>query len=495
MKYQPARHIFGQTLPTLLVAALLAAGCESRNDATGLSVIPDYTKVTTETATLPLSYSTISAGSLGGRLTGETTPDGMTLNNIFVNSGYAYIGSIPNEEYGEVKSEYLTQFYVPKGFKFTKEVYKDKIDSVFLTLYYSGYTGDGAQPMEVEAYKLKKTPPMGDKYSLGDISAYTDGAELIGQVSYTAASGNGKTETSTTIRIPISKTFGQEIYDRSRKGDPVFASQEAFNAYFPGVYLKNGAGKGSILRVARTALTFYYQTKNAAYDPAKPKEGVKEYITGVQELSHTGEVPQASRYGNYDLDKLTSASASESGYSYIKAPAGVFTEVTIPTTRLAGLLKPEPGIVKALNSAPLTVVGEPNEANAYLLNAPSYLLLLPRDSVQHFFESEFTELNTRLTAYVSTTTIAGSATYTFGNIAPLLSEHVKAKPSEDLHVVLIPVERTIPSERSGNSGSAQKISTSISNQILPAAVKFRKDGDINKALSIVITRRKDGAAF
>lgn len=60
MKYQPARHIFGQTLPTLLVAALLAAGCESRNDATGLSVMPDYTKVTTETATLPLSYSTIS---------------------------------------------------------------------------------------------------------------------------------------------------------------------------------------------------------------------------------------------------------------------------------------------------------------------------------------------------------------------------------------------------------------------------------------------------
>ena len=53
----------------------------------------------------------------------------------------------------------------------------------------------------------------------------------------------------------------------------------------------------------------------------------------------------------------------------------------------------------------------------------------------------------------------------------------------------------MPSSQTSSSSSTQNISTSISNQILPAAVKFKKDGDINKELSVVITKQKEGAAF
>ena len=480
-------------LLTLPATLMLAASCDSRDDAAGLGLIPDYTKATTETSTLSLSYSTVSAGSLGGRLTGEVTEDGMTLNNIFVNSSYAYLGSIPNEEYGEVKSEYITQVYLPAGFKFSKDVYQNKIDSVFLTLYYSGFTGDGSQPMAVEAYKINRPLPSGDKYSVGDVSIYTEGAEKLGQASYTANAGTATIGATKAVQIRLDTAFGQDIYDRTLRDDPAFASQAAWDRFFPGVYLKNGAGKGSIIRISRTALTFYFQSKNPAYDPAKPAEGVTEYITTAQELSHTNEVPQISRYGNYDLEKLTGQEAAASGYTYIKAPAGVFTEVTIPTTELAALLQAEEGYVKELNAAPLTIVGEPNEDNAYLLKAPSDLLLLPRDSVETFFEKEYTELNSRLTAYVSTTTISGSATYSFGNIAPLLSEHIRKSPGEDLRVVLIPVERTVPQSTSQTGSS--NISTSISNQILPAAVKFDTGSDLNRSLSIVITKRKKGSAF
>ena len=488
---------FGKALLSLLALpflALFASSCDSRDDASGLGIIPDYTKVTTETSILPLSYATISAGSLGGRLTGEVAADGMTLNNIFVNSSYAYLGSIPNEEFGEVKSEYITQFYMPAGFKFSQEVYQNKIDSVFLTLYYGDYTGDGDQPMAVEAYKIVKPLPATDKYSVGDISAYVDGAELLGQVSYTAKSGNGTSGNAQAVRIPLKTSFGQELYEMTLNNDPAYASQEAWDRFFPGVYFKNGAGKGSILRISRTALTFYFKSKNPAYDASKPVEGVEEYITTAQELSHTNEVPQVSRYGNYDLDKLTGSSAEATGFTYIKAPAGVFTEITIPTSQIATLLQAEPGYIKELNAAPLTVVGEPNEDNAYLLKAPSDLILLPRDSVETFFAKEYTEINTRLTAYVSTTTISGSATYSFGNIAPLLTEHLKAKPGEDLRVVLIPVERTV-SQSGIQSSTGATVSSSISNQILPAAVKFDAGSDLNKSLSILITKRKEGSAF
>ena len=495
-RYLKAFHRAGGTLLTALVLGLgTLSGCDDRSDAVGLSVLPDYAKATAESASLSLSYRTVSAGSLGGKLTETVTEDGMTLNSMFVNSGYAYLGSIPNEEFGEVKSEYLTQFYVPEGFKFATPVYEDRIDSVFLTLYYNGFTGDATQPMSVEAYKLTKPLPSGDNYSVGDITEYVEGAEKLGTVSYTARLGSGDGIPGTVaVRIPLPKSLGQDFYDRSRTGDPVFSSQAAFDQFFPGVYLKNGAGKGSVLQISRTALTFYYQTKNAYYDPAKPVEGVSEYITGVQELSHTREVPQASRYGNYDLEKLLTPASAEAGYAYIKAPAGVFTEITIPTTRLAQLLSEESGVVKELNGAPLTVIGEPNDENVYLLKAPTDLILLPRDSVEGFFEKEYTELNARMTSYVSATTISGSSSYTFGNIAPLLSEHIEKHPDTDLKVLLIPVERTLQGSSSG-TGSQTGYSTSVSNQILPAAVKFKADGDINKSLQVYITRRPSGAAF
>lgn len=488
------------TIGVALSSALLSlsfSSCDKRDNASGISVIPDYTKLTAERTNLPLSYSSISAGSLGGRLTSETTEDGMTLNNVFVNSSYAYLGSIPNEDYGEVKSEYISQLYVPSGFKFAQEVKDNRIDSLFITLYYNSYTGDGKQPMQVKAFRIKHPLPDGDHYSIGDISKYIDDAELLGEVSYIASSGNSSAgENMSTIRIPLSRSLGQELYDKSKSGDPVFASQAAFDRYFSGIYFSNGAGKGSILRISRTALTFYFQTKNPRYTQENASKETPEWITTIQELSHTNEVPQASRYGNYDLEKITGSAEALGGYAYVKAPAGVFTEVTIPTTRLVSLLKEEPGYVKELNAAPLTIVGEGDKDSDYLLSAPQNLILLPRDSVQRFFEKEYTELNTRMTAYVSATTIHGSATYSFGNIAPLLLEHLKAKPGEDLRVVLIPIERTVRNSQpyGGVSGPAE-ISSSVSNQILPAAVRFATKGEINKELPIVITKRKEGAGF
>ena len=492
----PKVRLLGAPVTALCIIAISATitACDNRADEVGASVFPEYSKVTAETFSVPLSYNTISAGSLGGQLTSVVTEDGMTLNNIYVNSSYAYLGSIPNEEYGEVKSEYLTQLHVPAGFKFAEDPFQNKIDSVFVLLYYSEYAGDGSQPMEAEAYQITRPLPAEDAYSIGDITPYITGARKLGEVSYTAAKGNGTVGTNHLIKIPVDTAFGQMIYDMSRSDDPAFASQEAFDKFFAGIYLKNGAGKGSVLRVARTSLAMYYQAPNPNYDPNKPVEGVTEYRTMVQELSHTGEVPQTSRYGNYDLSRLIGTPEEHDGYAFVKSPAGVFAEITIPTTQIATLMAAEEGYEKTLNSAPLTIVAEPGAENIYRLNAPSDLLLLPKDSVQGFFEREYTELNARFSSFVSSTAIAGSATYTFGNIAPLLVAHIEAKPAEDLKVLVIPIERTL-SGISSSGSSTGDLSSSISNQILPAAVKIETGNELNRSLSIYITKKKKGSAF
>lgn len=467
---------------------VILASCDKRTDSVGLSVVPDYTKVVTEEHELPLSYSTISANIKGEAVKEE----GMTWNNIYVHSSYSYLGHIPNPEYGGIRTEYLTQLYVPKGFKFRETPLDHKVDSTFITLYYGEYTGDKQQPMQVEAYKLAKPLPS-SRYSVGDVAGYVSGVKL-GEQSYIPERGTDTISGSKVVQIPMDELhpgFGQQIYDMSRAGDPIFSSQENFTKFFPGIYLTSSAGEGNVLRISKTALSFYYQYKDTVYKKDGTTIDTIKISTHIQELSHTSEVPQVSRYGNESLDELM-ARAVRGDFAYIKAPAGVFTEVTIPTKKIAELLKEESGYVKQLNATPLTIVGEANEQGTYALTTPDYLLLLPKDSLQSFFEKENTEINAPYTTYVGASNLSGATTYTFGNISALISEHIKAHPNEDLRVVIVPITRTLAND---NRGQSTGLSSSISNEVLPSAVKFKTDSENNRSFKVYITKRKSGSPF
>ncbi len=474
----------GATIAIILWIAVLIVACDNRNDSTGLSIIPDYSKVEIETHELPLTYRTVSAN-----VSGQVSQDaGMTWNSIYVRSSYSYLGYIPNQEYGEVRTEYLTQLYVPEGFKFSETPINHKVDSAFITLYYDQFTGDKLQPMQVEAYKLSKPLPH-RRYSVGDVSGYLSDVKL-GEQSYTAERGNDTINKKRVVQIPLDLLhpgIGQELYDKSRNGDPIFSSQEKFSEYFPGIYLRSSAGKGNVLKVSKTALSLYYQYKDTLYK----KDGftIDTIIenTHIQELAHTSEVPQLSRYGNSGLDRLLTSSGE---YTYIKSPAGVFTEITIPTAQISRMLKAETGYTKQLNATPLTIVGEANEQGVYALPIPEYLLLLPKDSLQSFFEKEHTELNEPYTTYIGASNISGSSSYTFGNISTLILQHIKAHPDEDLKVVIVPIDRT---QATSNGRQGAGVSSSISNEVLPSAIKFKTDLETNKRFKVYITKRRSGS--
>lgn len=469
------------------IAALLGA-CDSRNDSVGVSVVPDYTKFEVEEHELPLEYATISAN-----VDGAAVSEGdITWNNIYVRSSYSYLGHIPNPEYGGIRTEYMTQLYVPAGFKFRETPLNHKIDSTFITLYYEQFTGDKQQPMQVEAYKLAKSLPH-SKYSMGDVSEYLSDIKL-GEQSYIAERGTDTIGGMRVVQIPLDElhpNIGQELYDKSRRNDPIFASQESFTKYFPGIYLTSSAGKGNVLKISKTALSFYYQYNDTVYKKDGTTIDTIKVSTHIQELSHTSEVPQISRYGNDSLDELLSK-AARGEYTYVKSPAGVFTEITVPTTQIAKLLKEEPGFVKQLNATPLTIVGEANAQGTYSLTTPDYLLLLPKDSLQSFFEKEHTELNAPYTTYIGSSNISGATSYTFGNISTVITEHIKAHPDTDLKIVIVPIERTVATDnRRQNTG----VSSSISNEVLPSAVKFKTNSKTNKHFKVYITKRRSGSPF
>lgn len=465
---------------------LSLVGCDNRENSVGWESMPEYSKIQSHSKEYSLEWETVSADM-------SQDESSTSANNIYVSSNYGYLGSIPNREYGSIQSEYLTQFYCPSGFVFHEEPLEHRIDSVFIHLYYSSYVGDSIAPMEISAYKLRKPLPF-SRLSVSDASKYISSEEILGRVSYYAGRGQGKVASNNRVlhylSIPLPRSLGQEIYEKSRKGAPEFANQASFDRYFPGIYLKNSAGTGSMIRVERTALTMFYSMRDTIFS----SHGVRDSAViapHVQTLVHTSEVPQLAIFQNTGLEKLMQDHSS--GYAYIKSPAGVLAEITIPTKAIKTYLDETPnGSVRDIVSVPLILQGESQGNQTYDLTLPDNLLLLPKDSVASFFKKEQTEAHSPYTTFLSIKSSIGSTTYNFGNISSLIKNHIATNPEKDLKLWLIPVvHTTAPTQGGGYSSST---TTSISNLVLPSAVKFPVQGS-NGKLKIMFTERTKGSPF
>lgn len=480
-------HKLSLPLASLLVGVcLLLVSCEDRSNTLGVGMMPDYTQFKSFDTTFDLSYRTISADMKDS----GSSASGTQYNRMYVSSNYGYIGRIPNQEFGGIETEYLTQMYCPEGFLFRDQPVDNRIDSAFLTLYYDGYSGYGKDLVEVAAYRLDKPLPGNSKYSLESISDYYTRGESkeLGRASFMAVTGTPHEGKGTWVRIPIAREIGQDFYDKSVAGSEVFRSQAAFDQYFPGVYFRVSAGTGSVIRVVRTALTFCYRKEQMLKRRSTGKVDSLAYVPAIQELSHTNEVPQLSRFANMGLSELM---APGSDYAYVKSPAGVLAEITIPTREIKKKLDEAPkGSVRVLASAPFAISGENRQLSEYQLVYPTSLVLMPRDSVAHFFESELTDADSPFTTYVSRQAIQGSSTYTFGNISALISKHIEKKPDEDLRVVVVPVQYVAPEQQQSGAVSP----SSVTNLVLPSTLKIKMDGKNNK-LRVYINERKEGSPF
>ncbi len=480
-------HKLSLPLASLLVGVcLLLVSCEDRSNTLGVGMMPDYTQFKSFDTTFDLSYRTISADMKDS----GSSASGTQYNRMYVSSNYGYIGRIPNQEFGGIETEYLTQMYCPEGFLFRDQPVDNRIDSAFLTLYYDGYSGYGKDLVEVTAYRLDRPLPGNSKYSLESISDYyTRGvSKELGRASFMAVTGTPHEGKGTWVRVPIAREIGQDFYDKSVAGSEVFRSQAAFDQYFPGVYFRVSAGTGSVIRVVRTALTFCYRKEQMLKRRSTGKVDSLAYVPAIQELSHTNEVPQLSRFANMGLSELM---APGSDYAYVKSPAGVLAEITIPTREIKKKLDEAPkGSVRVLASAPFSISGENRQLSEYQLVYPTSLVLMPRDSVAHFFESELTDADSPFTTYVSRQAIQGSSTYTFGNISALISKHIEKKPDEDLRVVVVPVQYVAPEQQQSGAVSP----SSVTNLVLPSTLKIKMDGKNNK-LRVYINERKEGSPF
>ncbi|MDR0748048.1 MAG: DUF4270 domain-containing protein [Tannerellaceae bacterium] len=453
----------------IVAGSIFLNSCNDDFGLVGPSIQPDEDTPTLKSDTFMLKASTV------------------LLDSVYAKTATGLLGEIYDPLFGDLKADFICQFYVQDGFTFRHEPVDGKIDSVQFMLFYPNrdWIGDSLASMQATLYPVIK-PLERNYYTNIDPAQYVDFNNPLASKTYsprdqTVSDSLWNDVTVTTsgsyhtydahIKIKLPVSFGQKFYDESINNPGYFANQEAFNNFFPGLYLTNTFGSGNILSVSDTRIVIYYNY----YAKRASTGAVDSAVIAYEVFPVTKEVIQMNRMKNAGLDKLL---VPNDRYTYIKSPAGVATRLTIPVKEIKEKIEG-----RRINTFYFELKTMPQDDWKYALSPPGNVLLIPEDSVKTFFEKGKTEDN--ITTYLgtynsasllyfftpitSTSTVATSVTAKT-NLANLIKYQLLYAPDEDLNMLVIPVSRTAVS-----TGTNTIATESISNYLKPASLTLRTD--------------------
>lgn len=354
-------------------------------------------------------------------------------DSIYARSEYGLLGEYIDPIFGKVKSDYMTELFCPEDIEFKNPNNKKlTIDSVFLSLQFTAFTGDTVAPMGLSVYEVTKSlEPV--FFTNADPLKYTDNmSKLLGQSIFSIQDLNDTVISSIhvkTIKTQLNLELGQRFYNQWVTNKGTFDNSDSLKKFFKGIYVTTTFGSGSMINAAYTDLKIHYtyQGRNVANTADSTR-------TDSVLFSATPEVIQMNHVKNTLPDDMLGASDVK---TYLKTPAGVYTQLTIP---LADIVKAT-GKDRVINAANFKIKGYTEEEEKSKLSRPSYVLFINKDSLpNYFYNKEYS--TTSKTAFVvarnSTTN-----TYDLGNLASVINFYTeKYKDAEtfpNLEYLIIPI--------------------------------------------------------
>src|SRR5690606_21044749 len=76
------------------------------------------------------------------------------VDSVFGKTNYPVLGEYADPVFGSIKSEYIAEFYLPKGLEFKDGAV---IDSVSVEISYTSLIGDSIAPMSLSVYEVTKS--------------------------------------------------------------------------------------------------------------------------------------------------------------------------------------------------------------------------------------------------------------------------------------------------------------------------------------------------
>lgn len=419
-------------LTVLVIAALTFAACDDTTEGIGGSITNKIDNINISNSAFNVTTKSIVADSV------------LSRNNT------GLIGKMKDPQTGNyVKGDYMTQLSVLPTFSvdtldYIKQANNGSIeaDSCYLLVSYNASYGDTIAPMKVTAYEMTK-PMAEDKEYYSNYDAFKEGWVSESNQHWSSNYNLSNTSDVKNFKIYLNKKYKKDGKTYKNYGSYIMQTYAEHPEYFktnfkflhnvcPGFYIKNVGGTGNMAKIWNTELIFYWTRKKTIN-----KDSTAVSI-GYNRFDGTEEVLQLNKIENDTENLKKLASKDQEKCTYLKSPAGIFTEVTLP---IEDIMK---GHEKdTLNTATISFprLNNADEDNPYNFATPSTILMVQKDSLQSFFEkSKLADNRTSYTASYSSTGTYKNA-YTFQNIANLVSAMYKNKGKGENwnKVVLVPV--------------------------------------------------------
>lgn len=419
-------------LTVLVIAALTFAACDDTTEEIGGSITNKIDNINISNSAFNVTTKSIVADSV------------LSRNNT------GLIGKMKDPETGNyVKGDYMTQLSVLPTFDvdtldYIKQANNGSIeaDSCYLLISYNASYGDTIAPMKVTAYEM--TEPMAeDQEYYSNYDAFKEGWVSETNQHWSSNYNLSNTSDVKNFKIYLNKKYTKDGKTYKNYGSYIMQTYAEHPEYFktnykflhnvcPGFYIKNVGGTGNMAKIWNTELIFYW-TRHKTIN----KDSTAVSI-GYNRFDGTEEVLQLNKIENDTENLKKLASKDQEKCTYLKSPAGIFTEVTLPIEDIMRGHEKD-----TLNTASISFprLNNADEDNAYNFATPSTILMVQKDSLQSFFEkSKLADNRTSYTASYSRTGTYKNA-YTFQNIANLVSAMYKNKGKGENwnKVVLVPV--------------------------------------------------------
>lgn len=367
---------------TIASVLVMLTACDDTTDTLGTSLTDDMDMLEVSTDTFEVTSCSFVADSV------------LSRNTI------GYLGKIRDPETGNyIKGDFMAQFGTLENYYLPQ---KDSIvsvdengdvvaDSCHIRLFYTTYYGDSLATMNLTAHEMAKPMEENVKYysnfdPMKEGLVRQDGMKI--NKTYTLADlsidESERWDASTytpNIKINLNKeyvdkdgvkynNFGTYILRQYYKNPDNFRNSYNFiHNVCPGFYFEVNDGLGSMAYVTVSQLNVYFRYNNDSI-----------YV-GTSSFAGTEEVLQTTNIVNDD--NAIKNLAEDNSCTYLKTPSGIFTEITLPVDDVKYGHEND-----TLNTAKLTLTRiNNNNHGEYSLEAPTTLLMIPKDSLYSFFEN------------------------------------------------------------------------------------------------------------
>lgn len=400
----------------IIFIVLIAAGCVDNSGSLGLSMLPDSDGMKVNTKNFMVKTKSVLSGP------------------VYAKTSTGYIGKFSDNEFGfgSYEGSFLTELNCIDDLKFPK-VYDPvhnknrfnmvvSLDSAYLyarlSVLYSTIFGDSLNPMEFGVYQLGEQLK-NNHYTNIDVNSFLlDSKNPLAKRMFTSTDLSDSTRNQSgytkAVVFELPKELGKQIISTNWSHPEYFANSDAFiKNVFKGVYIKTEAGDGTVIYADQVVLDIvyrYYVTDSIGgiirtYDDSTDSIGAD-----YQTFASTKEVIQSNRI---DISKEIEKKVEDKDCTYLKSPAGIFTQAILPIDEIYAGLNME---TDTLNSVKLTFTGYHHETtNAFSMNAPQSVLLIRSSEVKDFFEKNL--LPDYKSSYITT---YSNNKYVFSNIGRLV---------------------------------------------------------------------------